>query len=784
MNNRIRFCSIVLKSIFSLILVFGLIFSPLSSHAAFTLSSPVENLSQLRLQDQQVCYEDICLSYDSSIATNVITGKSPEQDLGFSYISENVNFRFEGYPLTNDWTEPVIYIMPLNKASRFSMEIDLLRSTLADRPEPSGIFPPLIPWINAGYHLVAKMSYLEFASGSGIRFVANLGQDVSPHTVDGMFYSFQGLSNDGQYYIAARLPISVNFTAAATPSVDSSFEEIISYNQELSAQVGQVPDHEYFPSITTLDAIIQSLTIGVPPLSPIQQPGSTLCGQAKFVTSTTGPSFFPVLVQCGSDNIFLWQSPTFKENAYYQIFDPVIETIPPRDVPGYNKPITQSITGWTSFQEISSCEVCGLGPPLISSPLDGSTDLQLTKVDIDGTPTAFKPFGLTLTVQNSGFARYQPNTGNYQVKIEFIEDFPYQKTLLVFDSETDGIDRWLSPQQLPQLEPCADAIDQLCGEVQITISDLLYPATYTGSLHVTFVPKDGDTNAQNNTWSNHFPVGASDQSYRHCMGLALKFLPDEGLMLADPRLTPEFLEMTLRVSNCPDGNEACVANESGQFFESVIEKKLLQQIGKATPIGRIKTTIEALLEGGKCTTWCWNYFRLLNDRLRKSNIGFNIAVVESPAFIMIQNQAGQQTGFDDQGSVVQNIPESYAFTVNDDKVIIYPPDPQTSIRLKGTDTGVMNVRLIWVDYDQPTKAVFYEGIPVTASTIATIDGTDSQFTLNVDQDEDGQNDAVFLPSITNDQAGNFLNSRNWLAFVGVGLLLLGTFMFFRLSLKK
>jgi hypothetical protein len=158
-------------------------------------------------------------------------------------------------------------------------------------------------------------------------------------------------------------------------------------------------------------------------------------------------------------------------------------------------------------------------------------------------------------------------------------------------------------------------------------------------------------------------------------------------------------------------------------------------------------------------------------------MGINLAVVESPAFILVENRAGQQAGFDDQGVVVQSIPDSYAFIVNEDKVVVYPADRQATVRLKGTGSGVMNVRLIWVDSDQPTKAIFYEAIPVTSSTVATVNGSDSRFALNIDENGDGKNDQDFLPSITESQSESFLNSNNLILLAAAGLMLLGILLF-------
>jgi hypothetical protein len=112
-----------------------------------------------------------------------------------------------------------------------------LESILALRPaefetalEPGTGIPVLPPDLCCVQTLRARIAYMNFQNGTGVRFLTDFRGDASPITDGSVFYTFQGLTADGRYYVSVRLPVShpsLPDDPAAVPGVDdyASFAE-------------------------------------------------------------------------------------------------------------------------------------------------------------------------------------------------------------------------------------------------------------------------------------------------------------------------------------------------------------------------------------------------------------------------------------------------------------------------------------------------------------------------------------------------------------------------------
>ena len=88
-------------------------------------------------------------------------------------------------------------------------QIDFLEDILISQPLDGSTtnLMPFIPVWNAAQLFSAKVKYLNFQNGSGVRYLTMYGQDIYPVTQQNMFYTFQGLTDDGLYFISAIMPI-------------------------------------------------------------------------------------------------------------------------------------------------------------------------------------------------------------------------------------------------------------------------------------------------------------------------------------------------------------------------------------------------------------------------------------------------------------------------------------------------------------------------------------------------------------------------------------------------
>jgi len=209
------------------------------------------------------------ISITSAISGSISSAKVPsslETD-PFWGLPEHEELLFNAYPVENDMYEPVIHIFPVDAYRAGSEDADqvitALEQLLKDRPANPGDDLPFIPIWNAGSLGTAKFAYLDFQNGSGIRYITQYAQAAWPFNNQSMFYTFQGLTRDGEYYISAILPVS----HASLDEYDNfkPADDFYTNAQTLLAdQLGQLnanSEDSFVPSIKELDAMLQSLLI-------------------------------------------------------------------------------------------------------------------------------------------------------------------------------------------------------------------------------------------------------------------------------------------------------------------------------------------------------------------------------------------------------------------------------------------------------------------------------------------------------------------------------------------
>lgn len=212
-------------------------------------------------------------NYDLTLAQQItataLHGENPGQDAPYwAVFPQYDQFNFVGYPSKNTYHQPRIEIYPVAEFAQLNPaakdQIEKLKQLLGDAPAaPAEI--PLIPIFNAAQVFRSQIKYLNFQSGQGIRFVTQYDQAIIPINNQEIFYTFQGLTSDGQYYIAAILPVA----ASALPDTDQlSQEQQATFNtaSAFEAYLGQVvqtlnglPPTDFTPNLDRLDAMLQSL---------------------------------------------------------------------------------------------------------------------------------------------------------------------------------------------------------------------------------------------------------------------------------------------------------------------------------------------------------------------------------------------------------------------------------------------------------------------------------------------------------------------------------------------
>lgn len=157
-----------------------------------------------------------------------------------------------------------------------------LRSLLTQRPFYIGDEVEILPNLESTQVLRSQVSYLNFQSGSGVRFLTSYSQELSPIARSNLFYTFQGMSSDGRYYISfyhpiltAVLPETVTnlVTEDDYDAFDAGYDE---YIRRITQQLNVQEAASFAPTLTQLDTMVRSLKITPAPSPAPTSPQSQL----------------------------------------------------------------------------------------------------------------------------------------------------------------------------------------------------------------------------------------------------------------------------------------------------------------------------------------------------------------------------------------------------------------------------------------------------------------------------------------------------------------------------
>ena len=231
-----------------------------------------------------VDYMGVHFSADPSLANSIWPEVIPATPLpevleGPSYwlaTPEHIRFSFADPGLSpgrqrmgfNLAVEAQILVFPLAEMADINplvlTQIETLRNLLAERGTvPSGELP-LLPLTNSAQVFHAQVQYLDFDHIQGLRFISQHSQDQHPIMLSPeLFYTFQGITDDGAYYVAAFFPLTTTVLpdTIEVDDWDAFHANYDTYLSETTAILDQLLLTEFTPDITLLDAVVTSLWV-------------------------------------------------------------------------------------------------------------------------------------------------------------------------------------------------------------------------------------------------------------------------------------------------------------------------------------------------------------------------------------------------------------------------------------------------------------------------------------------------------------------------------------------
>jgi pimeloyl-ACP methyl ester carboxylesterase len=148
----------------------------------------------------------------------------------------------------------------------FDKVVQDMKDVLATRPVTFTNEIPFLPQIGASQALRAKIGYIDFEGGACVRFITAYKQDVSAFTDQDTFYTCQGLSSDGKYWVSLTAPIASTALPAnydrVTPEMQKEIEaDYEGYLARTVAAIDKLPSRSFRPFLSRLDNVMKSLTI-------------------------------------------------------------------------------------------------------------------------------------------------------------------------------------------------------------------------------------------------------------------------------------------------------------------------------------------------------------------------------------------------------------------------------------------------------------------------------------------------------------------------------------------
>jgi hypothetical protein len=188
---------------------------------------------------------------------------------------EHLKFTLTGYQLPTQDTpaQPQISVYPADEYAKLNSnaadQIQKLKAILAGGQLTKDSAPNWV--MNAAQLISAKQQVVDFQNGRGVRFVTQYDQYPAVINNRELFYLFQGLTNDGKYYIVATLPVNSSILVAnETPqsplpeggvTLPAEGSPNDTYYDAVTKALDAMYEDSFNPSLFQLDALIQSITV-------------------------------------------------------------------------------------------------------------------------------------------------------------------------------------------------------------------------------------------------------------------------------------------------------------------------------------------------------------------------------------------------------------------------------------------------------------------------------------------------------------------------------------------
>jgi hypothetical protein len=198
-----------------------------------------------------------------TIAAMTDTNNAPYWEILPAY----TQLTLQGYSISRSLLQPQIFVYPVQDLAKINegaaVIVASLRTLLQSPAEVQNM--PFLPLFNAAQMMHSQVNTLDFKNGRGVRFLTQFSQAILPVNNYDLIYTFQGLTGDGKYYVAAVLPVT-HPSLPADEKVNSNLppeftSDYPTYIANTAKVLNSVAANSFTPDLSRLDAMMSSIEI-------------------------------------------------------------------------------------------------------------------------------------------------------------------------------------------------------------------------------------------------------------------------------------------------------------------------------------------------------------------------------------------------------------------------------------------------------------------------------------------------------------------------------------------
>jgi hypothetical protein len=261
-----------------------------------------------------VSFNGIGFSFDPTLGTSVNIASVPAQSSAQAQVgvAAPAHTAFAIYGARTETAKtpriesgPVVRVYSVADMSGFaeySNALSSLQNLLSQRPDlttymapttnSNNLSLPYLPAAQAGQPLRARAVYVDTPELQGVSYLTGFRQDVSAFAAKDFWYTFQGISTDGAWYVSVVTPVKASMFPKKVKAKDNNFKNADQYTTYLTDAISKLntgDDSAFSPPLTAIDALVQSITLSGAPAAESPAP-STSSEPAPSTSGEPAPS--------------------------------------------------------------------------------------------------------------------------------------------------------------------------------------------------------------------------------------------------------------------------------------------------------------------------------------------------------------------------------------------------------------------------------------------------------------------------------------------------------------